>query len=291
MQARFNFLALLIHLCYLLTAQMPDTDIWLFKMERDKEQGLILKEGRNITARKGYDNQPAFSADGKQIYFSSVRNDSQADIYTYELKTGKIKAFTMSPESEYSPTLHGDGRLLSTVVVEKDSAQRIHFLDAITAIPAGKLTIDSVGYCAFVNQDTLVYFKLTTPQSLRYYVRSSGENRLICTSPIRSILACNRHSFIYGQKDSSSTTFYRYDFFLKKAAKLCCVPSLSEDVLWDEELGLLRSEKSQILRYEVKSGKWLVLYDFASFGIETIARFRLDLRHKQMVVVQVHPGP
>jgi hypothetical protein len=69
------------------------------------------------------------------------------------------------------------------------------------------------------------------------------------------------------------------------------VPSLSEDVLWDEELGLLRSEKSQILRYEVKSGKWLVLYDFASFGIETIARFRLDLRYKQMVVVQVHPGP
>ena len=68
MQARFNFLALLIHLCYLLPAQMPDTDIWLFKLERDKQQGLILKEGRNITARKGYDNQPAFSADGKQIW-------------------------------------------------------------------------------------------------------------------------------------------------------------------------------------------------------------------------------
>lgn len=272
-------------------AQMPDTDIWLFKLERDKEQRPVLKEGRNLTARKGYDNQPNFSQDGKRMYFSSVRENEQADIYICELKTGKIKPFTMSPESEYSPTLYGDGRLISTVVVEKDSTQRIHFLDANTGNSAGKLAFDSVGYCAFVNTDTVVYFKLTAPQSLRYHVKSSGENRLLCINPIRSIVTVNRHTVLFGQKDSLRTTYYSYDFLLRKATMICSVESLSEDIIWDKELGLLRSEKSRILRYDSLKAEWQTVYDLALFGIETIGRFRLDLQHQQMLIVQVRGAP
>jgi hypothetical protein len=271
-------------------AQMPDTDIWLFKLERDKDHRPVLKEGRNITNRKGYDNQPSFSEDGKSIYFSSVREDLQSDIYSCHLKSGKITPITKSLESEYSPVLMKGSNLLSAVVVEKDSSQRIHFIQALTGQTIGKLPIDSIGYTVFINEDTLAYFKLTAPQSLRYYVRSTGEDRFIGLNPIRSLVEINRHVLLYGLKDSTSTTYYHYDFLLRKAIKICRVEGLSEDVIYDGELGLLRSEKSRILRYDSERKEWEVLYDLKLFGIESLARFRLDLHRKHLIVVQINPS-
>ena len=44
----------------------------------------------NITNRSGYDNQPSFSKDEKSIYFTSIRNDKQADIYLYNIKSNLL---------------------------------------------------------------------------------------------------------------------------------------------------------------------------------------------------------
>ena len=85
----------------------------------------------NITNRKGYDNQPSFSADEKLIYYVSVREDKQADIYSYNLKNKKTERFTKTLESEYSPSVNSDGLTLSSVVVEKDSSQKIHIINAL----------------------------------------------------------------------------------------------------------------------------------------------------------------
>jgi Tol biopolymer transport system component len=115
----FSFLLL----CTTLRAQMPDTDIWLFDLEQ-KGDSFILSKGMNITDRPGYDNQPSFSPDGKFIYYTSYR-DGQADIYRYELASNIVKPFCQTPESEYSPTVTPDGKFVSVVRVEKDSAQRL----------------------------------------------------------------------------------------------------------------------------------------------------------------------
>jgi hypothetical protein len=275
----------------LLVAQMPDTDVWLFKLEEDKSHALVLKEGKNLTARKGYDNQPSFSNDGKHLYYSSVREDEQSDIYVADTRSGKLKLLQTSKESEYSPRPYFASAVLSSVVVEKDSAQRIHFVDALTGVHTGRIDVDSVGYHCFVNEDTVAYFKLTEPQSLRYYVRSTGEDRFICAHPIRSIRAINRHTLLFGIKDSLSTSYYRYDFFLRSAELLASADTVSEDVDWNKDLGLIRSEGSRIMRYEPTKKQWETLYDLKLFGITTIARFQLDVKHKQLAVVQVFSAP
>lgn len=271
-------------------AQMPDTDVWLFKLKADKNGDLLLQEGFNITNRKGYDNQVSFSNNGKQLYYSSVREDGQADIYLADTKSKKIQQLSHTAESEYSPTPFFDTKLLSTVVVEKDSAQHIHLLSAETGLDAAKLSIDSVGYHCFVNEDTVVYFKLTEPQSLRYYVRSTGENKFIASSPTRSILRKNRHTIIFATKDSVQTTFYEYDFLLRKSNVICSVSGVSEDAYYTASHGLLRSDGSKILRYNSTTKDWQVLYELGLFGITKIARFKLDAEHKQMAVVQVNTG-
>ncbi|MCZ8283993.1 MAG: hypothetical protein O9353_00930, partial [Bacteroidia bacterium] len=105
-------------------AQMPETDLWLFSLEK-KDRVYQAVNPVNITNRPGYDNQPAFTADGKSILYVSIRDDGQADVYRYDLKSKLHTNLTKSKVSEYSPTVLPDESGFSAVVVEADSAQRI----------------------------------------------------------------------------------------------------------------------------------------------------------------------
>jgi dipeptidyl aminopeptidase/acylaminoacyl peptidase len=278
---KFNAYVLLLGFCSV-KAQLPNTDLWLFKIENTK-QGMTFVKPFNITNREGYDNQPSFSADNKKIYFVSVRDDTQADIYYYDLKAGKINQLTKTPISEYSPEQTPDGKYISAVVVEEDSAQRIHFINKETGMHENKFDYDSVGYYHFLNNDTCVYYKLTDPQSLRY--NNGKEDKWLGTHPVRTFKTVNRSTLIYGLKDSLKVTFYRYNFLLHKGEKYCEYPSLNEDMVWHPDLGLVKSEGATLLRYDAQKKEWLLLADLSGAGIKKITRFNFDTGNKYLVVV------
>lgn len=267
-----------------LQAQIPDTEIWLFKLERTKTE-LKLKEPRNINKRPGYDNQPCFSNDSKKIYFVSICEDKQADIYIYEIASEKTIQLTKTKESEYSPVLTPDGKYLNSVVVESDSAQRIHFINSLTGISDRKFEVDSVGYYTFLNTDTVLYYKLTNPHSLRYYVKSTNENKWLGNNPTRAFKMLNRHAFIYGIKDSIKVVFYKYDFVTHKAERYTEYPSVNEDAIWHEQHGLIKSEGNKLLRFDESKKEWVQLFDLSPFGIKKITRFNFDTKNKYLVIV------
>ena len=270
---------------FVLSAQLPNTEVWLFKVSTSETGTSVLKEPLNISQRSGYDNQPSFSEDGKNIYYVSVREDNQADIYSYTIRKKETLPFTKTKESEYSPQISSDGNHIAAVVVEADSAQRIHFKNLLTGLDETKLAFDSVGYYCELNADTIVYYKLTEPHSLRYYVRSSKENKWLGDSPIRGFKAVNRHTLIYGLKDSSKVVFYTYDFLLKKAKHYAEYPSLDEDICWHEKWGLIKPEGNKLFRYDESKAEWLLLFDLSSFGIKKITRVAFDPKNKYLVIV------
>ncbi len=284
MLKRFSLLFLLLSVLNS-QAQMPNTDVWSFKIETTKTGEYILKEPFNISNREGYDNQPSFSADGKKIYYVSVREDKQADIYAYDFKVRTLMRLTRTKESEYSPVPSENGRYIHSVVVEADSAQRIHFIDSETGFDDKKLDFDSVGYYCFLNSDTVVYYKLTAPHSLRYYSKTSKEDKFLANSPVRGFKVINRHELIYGLKDSVKVEFYKYDFLLNKAKKYCEYPSVNEDICWHPKWGLLKSEESKILRYNESKKDWQILFDLSAFGIKKITRINFDARNSYLVIV------
>ncbi len=242
-------------------------------------------EPLNVSNREGYDNQPSFSPDKRSLYYVSMREDQQADIYCYDLKKKTTRMLTKSKESEYSPTfINGSGKI-GSVVVEKDSTQRIHFFDPVLGADQGMIDLDSMGYYTFLNNDTLAYYKLTQPHSLRLHSQSTKEDVWLCNRPIRTFKAVNRHCLIYGIKDSSLVTFYKYDLLLRRAFVFCTFPSESEDIFWDEQWGLLKSEGTEILRFDEKKKEWVLLFDLSSFGIKKITRFCIDPQHKYLSAV------
>ena len=264
---------------------MPDTDVWLFKIETNKIGEYLLTQPLNVSSRGGYDNQPSFSSDGKKIYYVSVREDKQADIYYYDLKNRSTLQLTRTKESEYSPVPSENGKHINSVVVEADSAQRIHYISLETGFDDKKLDFDSIGYYNFLNSDTVVYYKLTDPHSLRYFVKSSKEDKWLGNSPIRGFKTINRHQIIYGLKDSAKVEFYIYDFLLSKAKKYCEYPSLNEDICWHKKWGLLKSEESKLLRYDEAMNSWKELFDLNPFGIKKITRITFDVSNTYLVIV------
>jgi hypothetical protein len=264
---------------------MPDSDLWLAELDT-KVSGKI-KTAVNITNRPGYDNQPSFSKNGKRIYFVSVREDKQADVFACDAKSKKIEQLTKTKESEYSPTETPFGNYLSVLHVTLDSIQSVQLLDlkTFTLTNSSFSKFDSAGYYHFFNADTILYYKLTQPHTLRFYSASKGVDGFLAEHPCRTFRKVDRYSFMFGVKDSSSTRYFLYDVRLQKASLYASINSVNEDMIWHPDHGLLISDKASILKFDRASGKWNVLYDLAGFGIKKITRFCFDPKNKYLVVV------
>jgi len=264
-------------------AQMPDTEIWLVTLKKEKDS-LIPGKVLNLSQHKGYDNQPSFSLDGKSLYYVSSDSTQQTDIINYNLRSGKKQNISKSVLSEYSPQEIKPG-LLYSVVVEKDSSQTIHEINALTGVHQKVLEPDSVGYYCFLNADTIVYYKLTEPHSLRTYVLSTKKENWLGNSPTRGFKPLNAYTLVYSLKDSTKTEVFQYNFRLQKAKLLCTYIGAGEDLFWHPKLGLLRSEGTRIFQFQEKTSKWVLFFDLSKFGLHRLTRFALDAELKHLVLI------
>lgn len=269
-----------------LAAQLPETDIWLFKIEKT-EGKYSYTNPLNVTHRAGYDNQPTFSLDGKSILYVLIDSTKQADIYQYFISKKTSSNLTKSQVSEYSPTIIPSGLGFSSVVVEKDSAQRVwqFNMDGTfkTIVHEGT---DSIGYHTWLNADTLLYYKLTEPHSLRVLDLKTNKDVWICNHPVRAFKKIGNSSrFIYAIKDSISTQFRIYNPAIRESSLYATYPSVNEDFIWHPELGLIKSEGSDLMNYNEKTNTWEVLFSFSTLGIKKITRFVFDNKTKQLALV------
>ena len=266
--------------------QMPETDIWLFKLEK-KEGKYMYANPLNITHRAGYDNQPAFSLDGKSILYVVIDSSKQADIYQYNISKKIAINLTKSHVSEYSPTIIPSGNGYTSVVVEKDSSQRVWQFNSDGTFKAiVHEGTDSIGYHTWLNADTLLYYKLTEPHSLRALDLKTNKDVWICNHPTRAFKKIgNTSHFIYGIKDSSSTQFRIYNPALRESSLYTTYPSINEDFIWHNELGLIKSEGPDLVRYNEQTKTWELLFSFSSLGIKKITRFVFDSKSKQLAIV------
>lgn len=115
-----QFLFLFLFCGFVQAHAQLNTDLYLVTLNQ-KEDGLTASEPLNITNRKGYDNQPSFSNNGKRIYYSANYVGTN-DIYFYDIESGKTFTITNTPAtSEFSPMETPEGRAITAVFIEKDS--------------------------------------------------------------------------------------------------------------------------------------------------------------------------
>lgn len=288
--------ALMLTGASLATAQ-DATDIIL--LELTERNGVITVTGTPIpvTDRPGYDNQPAFTSDGRAILYTSIRDD-QADTYRYDIATGRSAQLTRTPESEYSPTPKPGRDRFSVVRVEADSTQRLWSFDHPGGDPTLLLEhVAPVGYHAWVGPQTVALYILGEPATLQIVDVRTGYARVVATDIGRSLQAVpgrDRVTFTQRTRRDAGDDLGRW--WLREVDAVTgetrdVAPLLGEDSyhVWTPAGSLLTAHGSRIFQLDER-GEWRQVFDLADAGIGPLSRLAVSPDGSYLAVVAERGG-
>lgn len=235
----------------------------------------------NFTDRVGYDNQPSFTSDGTGIFYTSTREDAQADIYRWDVRTRQsVRVTKTAPESEYSATAIDNGRAISVIRVERDSTQRLWRFPLGAGEPSVLLErVKPVGYHAWVDDHTLALFVLGNPSSLQLADTRTGNADTIATGIGRSLHRIPDARAISFVRKVSGTEWWieRLDPVTKATTRLVRLPEGVEDYAWLPNGTAVCGRGSSLLWWSGKSSdEWKAIATFDQAGVHGITRIAIS---------------
>ena len=273
-------------------AAPPATDIYLADL-RVVDGRVQVGTPVNVTARPGYDNQPFFLPDGGAFLYTSIRADSQADIYRYDLRTATSVRLTATRESEYSPTPLPDGSGFSAVRVEADSTQRLWAFDWDGARP--RLVLDSikpVGYHAWADDHALVLFVLGSPPTLQIADAGSPGARgdVVAHDIGRSLQRIPRLASVsFVQRDSVGGPWLEaLDVRTRSVTKLVQPPQGADFFAWTPGGIVLTASGTKLYQWDPRRGEsWEEVADLAGAGLTNVTRLAVSPSGDRLALVAV----
>ncbi len=272
------------------TAQ-EQSDIHLLGLEHSGDRLVLVQAARAVTDRTGYDNQPAFTPDGRALLYTSIR-DGQADTYRYDLATGAtVRVTRTSRESEYSPTPIPGMDRFSVVRVEADSAQRLWSFAADGTDPQLLLErVDSVGYNAWLTPERVALYILGEPATLQIVGLDSGEERVVAERIGRSIQPVPARSAVSFTQESGGRWWLR-ELDMDSGRLRTLAPLLGEDEYhaWTPDGTVITAHGTRIFQLEAATRSWRPVGDLARFGLRDISRLAVSPDGRQLAVVAARP--
>jgi hypothetical protein len=242
----------------------------------------------NITRRQGYDNQPAFTRDGKAVLYTSQR-EGQTDIYRYDIDADSSTQITATFESEYSPTPTPKGGGFSVIRVERDSTQRLwRFADDGSSPRVVLENIKPVGYHAWANDRELVLFVLGSPATLQRASTISGRADTIATNPGRSIHKIPGRNAVSFVHKISEKEWWIKQLDLSSGAITNLIQTLpgSEDYAWTPKGVVVMAGANALYSWNpaTKDG-WHEVSRFQEPGLQAIKRLAVSPDGKRIAMV------
>lgn len=240
-------------------ASQPGTEIFLFDLK--KKQGVYrLENGRNITNRPGYDNQPFFHPDKPLLFFVAADGDGRTDIFKYDYETDVQTQVTRTSEREYSPTVTPDKKYISCIIQKDDGAQDLgrYPIDG----GAAEILIDNlvVGYHAWIDDDRLAVFVLPRPFRLHLVDLTKDKDTVMAQDIGRSL---NRvpgtEAISFVQKDGDEWTIRKLDGETGTMSVLTKSISTAEhDMTWTPNGYIIMSDGNKLYYWspESEDGTW-----------------------------------
>lgn len=265
-------------------AQPNTTEIWLMDISLQNEKVVAGKPER-ITDNDYYDNQPCFSKDGGILWYSSMPDTVQSDIFEYNIKKKLTRQITNTPESEFQPQpIPNEKFRLSIVRVDEDKAQRFYSLPFDGSQPELLMeNEDSIAYYTWMNDTTvgtymlngvagiLSQFDMKIQQSI--ILMTGGFGRCLARIPGTNHLS-------YVQK-SSDGKYILMDYNMEKEERMPIVDMMKdvEDYCWSPDGKVFAAYKTKLFYIDTKSDapKWIEVVDL----VKTVGTFyRLSMSPK-----------
>lgn len=280
-----------------LVAQAPaqDPDVYLAQLARNGANVQVTGV-TNVTRRAGYDNQPSFSLDGRSLFYTSTREDQQADIYRYNLDGGGTTRITVTaPESEYSAATIPGTTDLAMIRVERDSTQRLWRMGTAEVGKPGLGTVafpqvKPAGYFAFVDGQVAAMFVLGRPNSLQIGDLASGRVDTFAVNIGRSLHRIpGRRAISYVSKAYDEHWWLMaLDIDTRHMLPVARMPNGVEDYAWLPDGRLIAGSGSKLLVCDpATAAAWREVADLAGDGIGTITRLAVSPDGRTLAFVAV----
>ncbi|MGW8367365.1 MAG: TolB family protein [Gammaproteobacteria bacterium] len=271
-----------------IAAGVPDTDIFLLSV-KNLDAAPDPANLRNLTARPGYDNQPAFVPGEQALLFSSVRDGKQADIFKYQFGQEVLQQLTDTDESEYSPTPFGTAGRFSVVRVEQDGSQRVWSFNAAGRDPRLLLPQwSNVGYHDWIDDRRVLAFLVSDPSQLAVIDVGSGIAEILASGIGRSIHYLPERDAIgfIDVVETERPVLVIQSLHDGDREQFIEPRSGSQDFVIAQDRYLLMAEGKVVYRASMRRPKWTVWADFSGYLPGPVSRIAIseDERWVAMVV-------
>jgi Tol biopolymer transport system component len=242
----------------------------------------------------GYDNQPAFTADGERVLFAANRDGKQTDIYVYTRADRRTAQLTKTATNENSPTPLPDGGF-SVVMSEMDKTQRLWKFDAAGKNPRMLLSdIKPVGYHAWIDADRVVLYVLGPPATLQLASLKTGKAETLGRDIGRSlhrIPGTMLASFV--QHESSGEYWIKQiDPATKKIDRLvkAVAGSSDRDMAWmPDGKTILMTSGSKVFSWTRGQTAWTEVFDGAAHHLGALSRLSVSPKGDAIAIVVAEP--
>jgi Tol biopolymer transport system component len=270
-------------------AALPQYNLYLADLSKD----LSVSNSVKINGTATYINQPAFSSDGKSLFFTLEQGKDEAvqtDIGRYHIADKKQDLLTKTVLSEYSPTLLSDGSGVSVVVVEADQTQRLWKVDWQGNTSLLKADPKGVGYHAWGPDQDLLLFILGDKEDNHTvrYLDKNGKLTTLATGVGRALSwQPGTQKAYYTEAKDNQLYLSVYDVKTKTAtATELALPAGGQDLVWWSADALLVSAGTKIYQWQA-TGKqgWTLWLDLSKECGTEISRFALNKERNQLAFV------
>jgi hypothetical protein len=256
-------LLVLLFVSNLLFAQ-SGTEIFLLDITISSEN-ITLSNPKNITNRKGYDNQPFFHPSQPLLYYTAMQ-EGQTDIWSYNLKTGVGLQITNTIDSEYSPTVTPNKKYLSCIVQRKSNGDQDLVKYNIKNPTETRMIFESqktgkIGYQAWLNPNELISFVLGNPQTLHYQHLISKKDTIIATNIGRSLhLIPKQKAFSFVQQIEKKWLIRSFNPQKNTIIDIAeSHPDSEHYNAWLSENTILESRNTDIFSYSLMTKEWKIV--------------------------------
>lgn len=264
----------------------PQFDIYLADLHQQKISNI-----KKVNDKTGYQNQPAFSHDGRFLYWTSEQKNaeqSQMDIARLELETGKTGLYRATTLSEFSPTVLPDGAL-SAVVVEADGTQRLWRIPVQGEAKALFAEPKDVGYHAWGPDGDLLLFILGKDEADHQiaYRSSTGELKTLAKNIGRALAwrpGSKEGYFTEKQGDQLALSWFETGSKTLKSKQLL-LPETGQDLRWYNSDTLLVSAGSSIYSWQTGESGWQRWLDLSKNCNGSVSRFSISPNQQQLAFV------
>lgn len=263
-------------------APPPATDIYLLSMAPSGLESLKSAKPLPLSVAPGYDNQPAFSPDGRRVLLAANRDGAQTDVFVFDREGSRVSQLTRTKENENSPTYLpagvGDPGGFSVVRTEPDKTQRLWRFDGTGGNPQVVLAeIKPVGYHAWVDAERLALFVLGPPATLRIASMKTGTAEVAADNIGRSLhrIANTRHVSFVHREASGEYWIKRIDVDTRKIEPLvkAVEGSAERDMAWlPDGKTILMSSSSKIFSWTLGAAGWTEVFDTAPHSLGAVTR-------------------